>query len=422
MAELSKIRINRERLWGSLMSMAEIGPGAEGGSCRLALTDEDRDGRNLFVKWCREAGCSISLDDMGNIFAHRTGRNSDLAPIVAGSHLDTQPHGGKFDGVYGVLAALEVIRTMNDYKVQTEAPIEAVVWTNEEGSRFAPAMIASGVYAGLFDKEYAWSRTDSIGITLVDELKRIEYFGDQPCGAHTIGALLEAHIEQGPILEDNNNQIGVVIGAQGQRWFDLTAKGQDSHAGSTPMTGRRDALVASAEIVTMLHQLAHDHAPDGVATVGQMTIKPNSRNTIPGEVFFTVDMRNPDDGQLKIMADTFRQKSESCAARHQVALDINEIWHNPPVEFDQNCIAAVANAVAGLDYSHQQIVSGAGHDACQVCRVVPTSMIFVPCAGGLSHNEQESAEPEDLEAGCNVLLQAMIHLATQEHPPIAAVV
>jgi N-carbamoyl-L-amino-acid hydrolase len=404
------------------MSMAEIGPGAEGGSCRLALTDEDRDGRNLFVKWCREAGCSISLDDMGNIFAHRTGRNSDLAPIVAGSHLDTQPHGGKFDGVYGVLAALEVIRTMNDYKVQTEAPIEAVVWTNEEGSRFAPAMIASGVYAGLFDKEYAWSRTDSIGITLVDELKRIEYFGDQPCGAHTIGALLEAHIEQGPILEDNNNQIGVVIGAQGQRWFDLTAKGQDSHAGSTPMTGRRDALVASAEIVTMLHQLAHDHAPDGVATVGQMTIKPNSRNTIPGEVFFTVDMRNPDDGQLKIMADTFRQKSESCAARHQVALDINEIWHNPPVEFDQNCIAAVANAVAGLDYSHQQIVSGAGHDACQVCRVVPTSMIFVPCAGGLSHNEQESAEPEDLEAGCNVLLQAMIHLATQEHSPIAAVV
>ena len=199
MAELSKIRINRERLWESLMSMAAIGPGAEGGSCRLALTDEDRDGRNLFVKWCREAGCSISLDDMGNIFAHRTGRNSDLAPIVAGSHLDTQPHGGKFDGVYGVLAALEVIRTMNDFKVQTEAPTEVVVWTNEEGSRFAPAMIASGVYAGLFDKEYAWSRTDSKGISLVDELKRIDYFGDQPCGAHTIGALLEAHIEQGPI-------------------------------------------------------------------------------------------------------------------------------------------------------------------------------------------------------------------------------
>ncbi len=412
MAELSKIRINRERLWESLMSMATIGPGAEGGSCRLALTDEDRDGRNLFVKWCREAGCSISLDDMGNIFAHRTGRNSDLAPIVAGSHLDTQPHGGKFDGVYGVLAALEVIRTMNDYKVQTEAPTEVVVWTNEEGSRFAPAMIASGVYAGLFDKEYAWSRTDSKGISLVDELKRIDYFGDQPCGAHTIGALLEAHIEQGPILEDNNNQIGVVIGAQGQRWFDVTVKGQDSHAGSTPMPGRRDALVASAEIVTMLHQLAHDHAPDGVATVGEMTIKPNSRNTIPGEVFFTVDMRNPDDSLLKIMADTFRQKSEACTARHQVALDINEIWHNPPVKFDQNCIAAVSNAVTRLDYSHQQIVSGAGHDACQVCRVVPTSMIFVPCAGGLSHNEQESAEPEDLEAGCNVLLQAMIHLAT----------
>ena len=394
------------------MSMAEIGPGVEGGSCRLALTDEDRDGRNLFVKWCREAGCSIALDDMGNIFAQRAGRNNALAPIVAGSHLDTQPHGGKFDGVYGVLAALEVIRTMNDFDVQTEAPIEVVVWTNEEGSRFAPAMISSGVYAGLFDKQYAWSRTDNKGITLVDELKRIEYFGDQPCGAHSIGILLEAHIEQGPILEKNKNQIGVVIGGQGQRWFDVTIRGQDAHAGSTPMPGRRDALVASAEIITMNQQLAHDHSPHGVSTVGEMIVKPNSRNTIPGEVYFSVDMRNPDDGVLKIMAETFRQKSEACAARHQVALEINEIWHNPPVKFDDRCIEAVSNAASELNYSHQQIVSGAGHDACQICRVAPTSMIFVPCAGGLSHNEQESAKPGDLEAGCNVLLQAMISLAS----------
>jgi N-carbamoyl-L-amino-acid hydrolase len=412
MAELPKIRINRERLWESLMSMAEIGPGSEGGSCRLALTDEDRDGRNLFVKWCRDAGCSITLDDMGNIFAQRAGRNSALAPVVAGSHLDTQPHGGKFDGVYGVLAALEVIRTMNDFDVQTEAPTEVVVWTNEEGSRFAPAMISSGVYAGLFDKQFAWSRTDNKGISLVDELKRTEYFGDQPCGEHAIGVLLEAHIEQGPILENNNNQIGVVIGGQGQRWFDVTIKGQDSHAGSTPMPGRRDALVASAEVITMIHNLAHDHAPYGVGTVGEMIIKPNSRNTIPGEVFFSVDMRNPDDGVLEIMAETFRQNSEACAARHQVALEIDEIWHNPPVKFDQKCIDAVTNAATTLKYSHQQIVSGAGHDACQICRVAPTSMIFVPCAGGLSHNEQESAKPEDLEAGCNVLLQAMIKLAS----------
>jgi N-carbamoyl-L-amino-acid hydrolase len=412
MAGLPKIRINRERLWESLMSMAEIGPGVEGGSCRLALTDEDRDGRNLFVKWCRDAGCSITLDDMGNIFARRAGRNNALAPIVAGSHLDTQPHGGKFDGVYGVLAALEVIRTMNDFDVQTEAPTEVVVWTNEEGSRFAPAMISSGVYAGLFDKQFAWSRTDNKGISLVDELKRIEYFGNQPCGAHSIGALLEAHIEQGPILENNNNQIGVVIGGQGQRWFDVTARGQDSHAGSTPMPGRRDALVASAEIITMIHKLAHDHAPHGVATVGEMIVKPNSRNTIPGEVFFSVDMRNPDDGVLKSMADTFRHDSAACANRHQVALDINEIWHNPPVKFDQKCIEAVSNAATALNYPHQQIVSGAGHDACQICRVAPTSMIFVPCADGLSHNEQESAKPEDLEAGCNVLFQAMINLAS----------
>ena len=411
MSASKQLQVNRQRLWDSIMAMAEVGPGSEGGSCRLALSDEDRDGRDLFIKWCRESGCSISIDDMGNIFARREGTDNALPPIVAGSHLDTQPHGGKFDGIYGVLCALEVIRTLNDFKVQTRAPTEIVVWTNEEGSRFAPAMIASGVYAGLFEKDYAWSRIDNNGLKLLDELKRIDYLGDEACGEHPIGALLEAHIEQGPILEKSEKTIGIVVGAQGVRWYDVTVKGQDSHAGSTPMPGRRDALVASAEIIGMVQKLALDHAPDGVSTTGEMHVKPNSRNTIPGEVFFTIDMRHPDADSLDTMASQLLHNCEDCAGRHGIDIDIKEIWHNPPVQFDPACISAVSEAVEKLAYSHLDIVSGAGHDACQICRVAPTSMIFVPCAGGLSHNEHESAEPEDLEAGGNVLLHAMLKLA-----------
>ena len=407
------LRINGQRLWDSIMAMAEIGPGQHGGSSRLALTDEDRAGRDLFVGWCREIGCGIEIDDMGNIFARRAGRDDTLAPVVAGSHLDTQPHGGRFDGIYGVLAGLEALRTLHENDLTTEAPVEVVVWTNEEGSRFAPAMIASGVYAGLFEKDYAWSRRDSDGNTLGDELRRIGYMGEQTCGEHAIGALLEAHIEQGPILEAEQRQIGVVIGGQGQRWYDLRIRGRDSHAGSTPMPGRRDALVAAAEVVTMVRGLAADFAPHAVATVGEMSVFPNSRNTIPGEVFLTIDIRNPDDDALAEMARELRTCIIDCVDSHELECDLDEIWDKPPVNFDSGCIAAVENATRELGYSHQRIVSGAGHDACQVCLVAPTSMIFVPCAGGLSHNEAESAEAEDLEAGCNVLLHAMLSLANR---------
>lgn len=407
------LRVNGQRLWDSIMAIAEIGPGQHGGSCRLALTDEDREGRDLFISWCREIGCSIEIDDMGNIFARRAGRHNELAPIVAGSHLDTQPHGGRFDGIYGVLAGLEVLRSLHDHDVVTEAPVEVVVWTNEEGSRFAPAMIASGVYAGLFEKDYAWALSDSDGKTIGGELRRIGYMGEVACGAHPIGALLEAHIEQGPILEAQQNQIGIVIAGQGQRWYDLRLKGRDSHAGSTPMPGRQDALVAAAEIISMVQSLAMDFTPHAVATVGEMSVHPNSRNTIPGEVFMTVDIRNPDETALAEMARELRTCIIDCVDKNGVECDIDEIWDKPPVEFDPDCIAAVAAATRELGYSHQQIVSGAGHDACQVCLVAPTSMIFVPCAGGLSHNEQESAEPADLEAGCNVLLQAMLTLANR---------
>lgn len=411
MTDKNQLRVDGQRLWDSIMSMAEIGPGEQGGSCRLALTDEDKQGRDLFVGWCKTIGCSIEIDDMGNIFARREGRNKDLPPIVAGSHLDTQPHGGKFDGIYGVLAALEAIRTLHDSDIETEAPVEIVVWTNEEGSRFAPAMIASGVYAGLFEKDYAWSRADSEGKTIGEELDRIGYKGEKACGEHVIGALLEAHIEQGPVLEDNQTQIGVVIGGQGQRWYDVVVKGKDSHAGPTPMPSRQDALVASAEIISKIQSIALQHAPYGVGTVGEMHVLPNSRNTIPGEVMFTVDFRNPDDEPLKTMGEQFRQACDDCAKLHNVNISIDEIWTKPPVKFAATCIDAVTAAVEQLGYSNQQIVSGAGHDACQVCEVVPTSMIFVPCADGLSHNELESAEADDLEAGCNVLLHAMLKLA-----------
>ena len=405
------LRVNGERLWDSIMRIGEIGPGAAGGSSRLALTDEDREARDLFVAWCKQAGCSITLDDMGNLFARRNGRNNDLPPIMAGSHLDTQPHGGKFDGVYGVLAALEVVRALNDHGVETEAPLEVVVWTNEEGCRFAPAMIASGVFAGVFEKDFAWSRQDADGRKLVDELKRIGYLGEQHCGDHPIGALFEAHIEQGPVLERDNHTIGVVIGGQGQRWYDVSVTGQDSHAGSTPMPGRRDALLAAAKLVESVHQIAWHHAPFGVATVGQMSVMPNSRNTIPGKVVFSLDLRHPDDETLALMDRSFRECCDEITAQSRLDIDAVEIWHSPPVQFNPACVDAVRCAATKLNYRHQDMVSGAGHDACQLSHVAPTAMIFVPCEGGLSHNEQESAEPADLEAGCNVLLHAMLELA-----------
>lgn len=413
MTDRQSLRVNGQRLWDSIMAMAQIGPGEKGGSRRLALTDEDRQGRDLFVKWCEAENCRVTIDDMGNIFARRKGTCNELPPVCAGSHLDTQPHGGKFDGVYGVLAALEVVRTLNENNVVTKMPVEIVMWTNEEGSRFAPAMVASGVFAGLFEKQYAWSRCDADGRTIRQELERIGYMGAQKCGEHPMSALFEAHIEQGPILERDEDQVGVVIGGQGQRWFDITIRGQDAHAGPTPMVGRKDALVGASVLIQAIQGIALDHAPYGVGTVGELSVSPNSRNTIAGEVFLTVDIRNPDDSELKQMADALTMRIEGVASEHDLEIQCDEIWYKPPVKFDQNCIRAVSDAAELLNCNHQKIVSGAGHDACQVCRTVPTSMIFVPCQDGLSHNEEEYATPEDLEVGCNVLLHAMIEMAEQ---------
>jgi beta-ureidopropionase / N-carbamoyl-L-amino-acid hydrolase len=407
MSTPTNLQVNHQRLWDSLMEMATIGATEKGGSKRLALSDLDKQGRDLFVRWCKDAGCTVTVDRMGNIFARRKGKRDDLPPVVTGSHLDTQPTGGKFDGVFGVLAGLEVVRTLNDLGYETDAPVEVAVWTNEEGSRFAPAMVASGVFAGVFTEEYGHSRADLDGKTIGEELQRIGYLGDQPVGGRPFKAFFEAHIEQGPILEAERKTIGVVQGIQGIRWFEVTVTGAESHAGTTPMNRRKDAMLATARIVDRINKIALDHPP-GVSTVGLVQVKPNSRNTIPGTVFFSVDLRHPrEETLLQMKAALEAAIAEICEAAG-ITADCQEIWHSPAIHYHADCIAAVRRAADELGYPHLDIVSGAGHDAGYISRVAPVGMVFVPCADGISHNEIESATIEDLGAGCNVLLRAML--------------
>src|SRR5712692_1533033 len=324
---MRNIQVNGDRLWRSLMEMAKIGATAKGGVCRLALTDLDKAGRELFIAWCKEAGCGIRVDAMGNIFARRPGRNPGAAPVMTGSHLDTQPTGGKFDGVYGVLAGLEVVRTLNDLGYETEAPIEVVVWTNEEGSRFSPAMIGSGVYAGVFSLEQGLSTKDNLsGVTMGAELARIGFAGPERCGGQDVRAYFEAHIEQGPILEAAGKPIGIVRGAQGQRWYEITVTGQEAHAGPTPMMRRKDALVGAARMIDAVNRIGHAHPPNACATVGFIQSSPNSRNTIPGRVFFTVDFRHPADATLSEMDGDLRQACEATAAAIGLEVEVKEFW------------------------------------------------------------------------------------------------
>jgi len=410
---MQNITINGDRLWDSLMEMAKIGATPKGGVCRLALTDLDKEGRDLFVSWCEEAGCRVSIDKMGNIFARRAGVDNSLPPVVMGSHLDTQPTGGKFDGIYGVLCGLEVIRTLNDHNMQTQHPIEASVWTNEEGSRFPPAMVSSGVFAGVFDLEYGLSRADLDGLTMGEELERIGYNGALEVGNRAFKAFFEAHIEQGPILENEQKTIGVVTDAQGQRWYEVTLTGQEAHAGPTPMTTRKDALVGAARIVDKVNKIGLEHGPLACATVGLLQVFPNSRNVIPGQVFFSVDFRHPEDSTLSQMDSALREFCDAVATELGLQMDFKEIWYSPPVPFNKSCVDSVREAAAASGYSHRDIVSGAGHDACYISRVAPTAMVFVPCENGISHNEEENAEPADLEAGCNVLIQAVLLQANE---------
>ncbi len=405
-----ELRIDGGRLWKSLMEMAQIGATDKGGVCRLALTDVDKAARDLFVQWCEAAGCVVTIDRMGNLFGRREGKNPQLPPVMTGSHIDSQPTGGKFDGILGVLSGLEVIRTLNDAGVETDAPIEVSAWTNEEGSRFAPAMVASGVFAGVFTLDYGLSRADLDGKTMGQELERIGYAGDVPMGK-PVKAFFELHIEQGPILEHEGETIGVVTDAQGQRWYECTFVGQEAHAGPTPMSTRRDAMVGAARIIEAVNRIGHEYAPLACATVGLVEVFPNSRNTIPGRVFFAVDLRHPDDETLSKMDRALRAVIAEVAADLSLETELEEIWYSPPVPFDTECVAAVRRAATELGYAHRDIVSGAGHDACYIARVAPTSMIFIPCKDGISHNEIESATPEHVAAGCQVLLHAMLERA-----------
>ena len=402
------LRIDGQRLWDSLMEMAKIGATEKGGVCRLALTDLCKQSRDLFIKWCEEAGCTIKIDKMGNIFARRPGRDNHLAPVLTGSHLDSQPTGGRFDGVYGVLSGLEVLRSMNDLGIETERPFEVVVWTNEEGSRFAPAMVASGVFAGIFDLDYGLSRADSDGKTMGEELARIGYDGPEEVGGRDIHAYFEAHIEQGPILEDEEISIGVVTGAQGQRWYEMTLTGVESHAGPTPMLIRKDALLGAARIVESVNRIGLDNAPVACATVGMLEVHPNSRNVIPGRVWMTIDFRHPDDDVLATMDTAMREAVGAICDDIGLELEIEQIFYYAPVRFEEACVNAVRQGAQACDYSMREIVSGAGHDACYMASVAPSAMIFIPCVDGISHNEVEDAKPEWVTAGCDVLLHAVL--------------
>jgi len=410
---MRNLTVNGDRLWASLMELARIGATAKGGVCRLAASDLDGEARRLFIRWCEEAGCTVSVDHIGNIFARRPGRNPDLPPVMTGSHLDTQPTGGRFDGAYGVLAGLELVRTLNDIGYETEAPVEIVAWTNEEGSRFSPAMVGSGAFTGVFALEAALATPDNTApaLTLGAELDRIGFAGEAAVGGRAVAAYFEAHIEQGPILEAAGLPIGIVTGAQGQRWYEITVTGQEAHAGPTPMPRRRDALVGAARMIDAVNKIGHAHAPYACATVGFVEVSPNSRNTIPGRVFLTVDFRHPEDAVLTMMDRELRKACAAAAATQSLEVEVKEFWYFPPTPFEPRLVGKVRQAAAAQGLPHQDIISGAGHDAVYMARVAPTAMIFVPCVGGISHNEIEDAKPDDLTAGCNVLLNAVLETA-----------
>lgn len=403
-------RINGARLWQSLMDLAKIGATPKGGVCRLALTTLDGQGRDLFVRWAREAGCSIRIDAIGNIFARRSGRDDNLPPVMTGSHIDTQPTGGKFDGNYGVLAGLEVVRSLNDAGIQTQAPIEVVVWTNEEGSRFVPVMMGSGVFAGAFTLEHALAQRDAQGVSVGDALAAIGYAGQQGL-TPAVGAYFEAHIEQGPVLEANDRVIGVVQGALGQRWYDVVVQGMEAHAGPTPMGLRRDALLAASALVTEVNRMALERAPHARGTVGALEVYPNSRNVIPGKVRMSVDLRAGDDAMLLEMDADLRRTCTRIASESQLRIDVQQVVYFPPQPFTPDLVEGIRSGAQALGYSAMDVVSGAGHDAVYLARLAPTAMVFVPCADGISHNEIEDAQPDHLGAGCNVLLQAMLRSA-----------
>ncbi|CCT59122.1 M20 family metallo-hydrolase [Acetobacter pasteurianus] len=408
LAKNSNLRIDGNALWADLMETAQFGGTNKGGVRRLTLTKEDKLVRDWFMQTCQSLGCEVSYDSMGNLFARRPGQDNDLPPITMGSHLDTQPTGGKFDGILGVLGGLAVLRTLHQSGYVTRHPIELINWTNEEGSRFSPPMMCSGVFAGIFTEAEVLEKRDRAGIRFGDELDAIGYRGEEICGQHPISAYFELHIEQGPILEAEDKTIGIVTGIQGARWYEVTVRGKDAHAGSTPMTLRHDALVATAGMIEAVSKVAKAHGPSAVGTVGLIENRPNSSNVVPGEVFFTVDIRDPDDAVVLRMEQELKALMEKIASDNKVTVDIVQIWDAPAVHFDPSCVDMVEQTTLEKGYTARRIVSGPGHDAGYLAHVAPTAMIFVPCKDGLSHNEEESILEEDAEKGANVLLGAVL--------------
>lgn len=407
------VHINSARLWHSLMEMAKIGPGVAGGNNRQSLTDEDAQGRALFKSWCEAAGLNVSIDPMGSMFAHRRGKNKDALPVCIGSHLDTQPTGGKFDGVLGVLAGLEVVRTLNDHDLETVRPIIIANWTNEEGSRFVPSMLASGVYANIYSLEYAHSRLDNTGTMLIDELKRTGWFGKGEVGPGNLHAYVEYHIEQGPILENKNKSIGVVTHGQGQSWIEVTLVGKEAHTGSTPMNMRTDACLAMARIIDAVHHIAMSYQPNAAISVGQVNLFPNSRNALPSKAIFTIDIRSP---ATKIF-NQLKQQVTNCITEICASLNVDFshelIGEYEPIQFDKSLVNIVRDKANTLNYSHMDICSGAGHDAFWVSKVAPTTMIMCPCVGGVSHSESESISEEWAMKGANLLFHTVYEIASK---------
>ena len=407
----SNLRINGERLWNSLMEMAKIGPGIAGGNNRQTLTDEDSEGRALFQKWCESAGCTMGLDQMGNMFATRPGSDSNALPVYVGSHLDTQPTGGKYDGILGVLGGLEIINTLNDLNIKTKHPIVVTNWTNEEGTRFAPPMLASGVFGGIHTQDWAYDREDSAGKKFGDELVRIGWRGEEEVGARKMHAFFELHIEQGPILEAEGKDIGIVTHGQGLSWTQITIIGKDSHTGSTPMTMRKNAGLAMARILENVDQIALSHAPHAVGAAGHIDVYPNSRNVIPGKVVFTVDLRSPELNVIHDMEQRLRSGAKKICDDMGLEVSFEKVGGFDPVTFDESCVSALRNAAERMGYSHMNIISGAGHDACWINGVAPSAMVMCPCVDGLSHNEAEDISKEWAVAGADVLMHAVIETA-----------
>ena len=406
-------RIDPARLWDSLTAMAEVGATPKGGVKRLTLTEVDREGRKRFAGWCEAAGLTVRVDSMGNMFARRPGRDPSRPPVLFGSHLDSQPTGGKFDGALGVIAGLEVMRTLQDLNIETEAPLELVNWTDEEGSRFGHSLMGSGVWSGVYDQDATYALRDTEGVSVIEALEGIGYRGEEPAAPFPADSYFELHIEQGPILEREGKRIGIVTGGQAQVWYDAVVTGQDSHAGTTPPSTRRDALLGAARIVLLVDGLMRARGEDGRGTVGRLQVLPNSCNVIPGEVRFSVEFRHPSGEEIEALAAEFPRRAEEITKELGLGLELRELFRIPAQPFDPACVALVREAAARLGLPSREIISGAGHDAIYVARRIPSAMIFTPCKDGLSHNEAESILPEEAADGCQVLFEAVLGRANR---------